>query len=154
MLTLAFHASLHNSCRATVSGHKALCRWTEPEGLNATSNKLPTSASDWITFFFNIHLSHSPILSPTLLYRESVLPFYSIFLNFLTYWISKLYPPANPSIPLPPLFLTWTSPNYSVPYRSGRRGRLVFSWAYQNANAFERKHKSCWAKGGWKKVHY
>lgn len=126
LLTLAFHAFLHNSCAAT-----------KPEGLNATSNKVPLPASDWITFFFLICASCYPTLSPTVLTRNPLFPF---TLSLLPESANLIHLNALVLPFLPSVFTMRAFPNYSSAYRSGRRGRLGFCCSYQNANAFERKH--------------
>lgn len=67
LLTLAFHAFLHNSSTAT-----------EPEGLNATSNKVPPPASDWMALKNinkKVHASCYPPLSPTVSTRVALFLF-------------------------------------------------------------------------------
>lgn len=130
LLTLAFHAFLHNRCAAT-----------RPEGPSATSYNVP-SASEWLNcvcvcVFLKICASCYPSLSPAVLTGVTLFLF---TLSLLPESANLIRLKALVLLSLPSVFKMRAFPNYSSPYRSGRRGRLGFCCSYQNANAFERKH--------------
>lgn len=128
LLTLAFHALLHNLCTAA-----------EPEGWSATSYNVP-SAREWLNcvcVFFLICASCYPTLSPAVLTGVTLFLF---TLSLLPESANLIRLKALVLLSLPSVFRMRAFPNYSSPYRSGRRGRLGFCCSYQNANAFERKH--------------